>query len=164
MSSKARARLLLPTQVAASDKPSCPAKTFPSRRAAPREHHGRDRANFPSPNPQENRTINLLNQDTDSAKGPYLPWQHLCPTPARGVPCRSGYSTLGFTAAPLRITNLQLSWLLDTRQKHHPPPETSPRCRYPPSTIQRRLDLPLDKLISLSYNDGDRQQGKKTAV
>lgn len=162
MISKARARLLLPTQVAPSYKPSCPAKTFLARRAARREHHGRD--NFPSQNPQENRTINLLNQDTDSAKGPYLPRQHLCPAPAPGVPCHGGYSTLGFTAAPLRITNLQLSWLLDTRQKHHPPPETSPRCRYLPTTIQQRLDLPLDKLISLSYNDDDRQQGKKTAV
>lgn len=55
MSSKAWARLLVSTQTCPSYKPSCPARTFPAKRAARREHHGRDRANFPSQSPQERK-------------------------------------------------------------------------------------------------------------
>lgn len=69
----------------------------------------------------EGRKINLLNQDTVSVKGDYPPRQHLHPAPATRVSYHADYSTLGFTSAPLRITNpsLHLSRLWDAERKHH---------------------------------------------
>lgn len=55
----------------------CPSRTFPGRKAVPREHQGMDRGNFPSQSPRESKEEDKpVKVSSSSAKGAYLIWEH----------------------------------------------------------------------------------------